>query len=174
MMPRSSMFRFLAVTLAVSLAAPSSNIVSASIFLPASTARSLAVDLGSSKSQRHSDFHRSRNLNRAMLKQKQSTGCTDAVLRHPLAMAIPGNGIAEQVVVGKFQFFCRATTKKVVVFRELKPLFAVYYVDGLKEVLETSSPFTTPSLLHESSSRGSPKQLGWQHCSLCTRSRIHT
>jgi len=135
------MFRFLAVTLAVSLAAPSSNIVSASIFLPASTARSLAVDLGSSKSQRHSDFHRSRNLNRAMLKQKQSTGCTDAVLRHPLAMAIPGNGIAEQVVVGGFGNFL-AIYNTVITARILLSWFPqAAGVAALQPVYQITDPY---------------------------------
>lgn len=102
MMPRTSAF----LLLAVFLAATSSRLVSASIFLPGGAARSLAVDLGRNQRQSHdATFHRRRSLQRALGKQNRHTGSTDGVLRHPLAMAIPGNSIAEQVVIGGFGNF---------------------------------------------------------------------
>lgn len=98
----------LLLLLAIVVAAPYLSVVSASVFLPGSTARSLVVDFGSISSHSSSSdatFHRRRTLHRALQKQQQRNGSTDNVLRHPLAMAIPGNGIAEQVVIGGFGNF---------------------------------------------------------------------
>jgi uncharacterized protein YggT (Ycf19 family) len=71
----------------------------ASIFLPGrSSARSLA-DFGVSDSS----FHRSRSQQRAVSKQRRTVNVQNA--RRHLAMAIPGNGLAEQVMVGGFGNF---------------------------------------------------------------------
>lgn len=84
------------------LVAALASTASASIFLPgASRAHSLA-DSGlrsSSAGVDDASFHRGRNLDRAVQKRR-------TFLNRPmLAMAIPGNGIAEQVVVGGFGNF---------------------------------------------------------------------
>ncbi|KAL9185420.1 hypothetical protein ACHAXT_003197 [Thalassiosira profunda] len=85
------------------LAALLARTASASIFLPGtSQARSLA-DLGQRPSSPDASFHRRRDLGRAVQKQKQHGG--GGALKHPLAMAIPGNSVAEQVVVGGFGNF---------------------------------------------------------------------
>ena len=84
---------------------------SASIFLPGSTTRSIAsLSLhrsSSSSSLSSSDdvFHRQRHLERALQQQKSRGISTDGKLSHPLAMAIPGNGVAEQVIIGGFGNF---------------------------------------------------------------------
>ena len=86
---------------------------SASIFLPGSTTRSIAslsLRSGSSSSSLSSSssddvFHRQRHLERALQQQKSRGISTDGKLSHPLAMAIPGNGVAEQVVIGGFGNF---------------------------------------------------------------------
>ena len=83
---------------------------SASIFLPGSTTRSIAslgLRSASSSSSSSSDdvFHRQRHLERALQQQKSRGISTDGKLSHPLAMAIPGNGVAEQVVIGGFGNF---------------------------------------------------------------------
>ena len=89
---------FLAVLVALAAICPT---VQASIFLPGgSSARSLA-DLGARPSS-DSSFHRRRSQQRALSKQR--TFDAQNARRH-LAMAIPGNGIAEQVVVGGFGNF---------------------------------------------------------------------
>mmetsp|Transcript_6627 Transcript_6627/g.12772 ORF Transcript_6627/g.12772 Transcript_6627/m.12772 type:complete len:197 (-) Transcript_6627:273-863(-) len=95
-------FHLLAIALA------SSPLVSASIFLPGSTARSLTVDTLANHQTSSSDatFHRRRTLNyRAALQKQNGRNPESIVGRHPLAMAIPGNGIAEQIVVGGFGNF---------------------------------------------------------------------
>ena len=89
---------FLAVLVALAAVCPT---VQASIFLPGgSSARSLA-DLGARPSS-DSSFHRRRSQQRALSKQR--TFNVENARRH-LAMAIPGNGIAEQVVIGGFGNF---------------------------------------------------------------------
>ena len=65
--------------------------VSASIFLPTTSVRSLAA---SGSSSNDVAFHRRRSANRVL---KQRVINTDG---KPLAMAIPGNSVAEQVVIG--------------------------------------------------------------------------
>ncbi|KAL7537909.1 hypothetical protein ACHAXR_008150, partial [Thalassiosira sp. AJA248-18] len=74
-------------------------------FLPGTTqARSLA-DIGlRPSSSSDTAFHRRRTIDRAIQKQRSNGGSATS-LRHPLAMAIPGNGIAEQVVIGGFGNF---------------------------------------------------------------------
>lgn len=78
--------------------------VQASIFLPgggsSTSARSLA-DFGARPSS-DSSFHRRRSRQRALSKQR--TFNVQNARRH-LAMAIPGNGLAEQVVIGGFGNF---------------------------------------------------------------------
>jgi hypothetical protein len=64
----------------------------ASIFLPTTSVRSLA-DTGRS-SAADVAFHRRRNANRVL---KSRAIAADG---KPLAMAIPGNSVAEQVVIG--------------------------------------------------------------------------
>lgn len=89
---------FLAVLVALAAICPAVN---ASIFLPgSSSARSLA-DLGVSRSSSDSSFHRRRSQQRALSKR---TFNVQNARRH-LAMAIPGNGVAEQVIVGGFGNF---------------------------------------------------------------------
>jgi uncharacterized protein YggT (Ycf19 family) len=76
--------------------------VQASIFLPggsSSSARSF-VDLGVRPCD--SSFHRRRCQQRALSKQR--TFNVQNARRH-LAMAIPGNGVAEQVIIGGFGNF---------------------------------------------------------------------
>ena len=76
---------------------------SASIFLPGtSQVRSLA-DIGRSTPSSDVAFHRRRNIDLALAKQRSAIASNGD--RHPLAMAIPGNGIAEQVIVGGFGNF---------------------------------------------------------------------
>ena len=88
---------FVAVLVALAAICPT---VHASIFLPgSSSARSLA-DLGVRSSD--SSFHRRRSQQRALSKQR--TFNVQNARRH-LAMAIPGNGVAEQVIVGGFGNF---------------------------------------------------------------------
>jgi len=65
--------------------------VSASIFLPTTSVRSLAA---SGSPSNDVAFHRRRSANRVL---KQRVINTDG---KPLAMAIPGNSVAEQVVIG--------------------------------------------------------------------------
>ena len=90
---------FLAVLVALAAICPT---VHASIFLPgSSSARSLA-DLGVSRSSSDSSFHRRRSQQRALSKQ---TAFNVQNARRHLAMAIPGNGVAEQVIVGGFGNF---------------------------------------------------------------------
>ncbi|EJK55210.1 hypothetical protein THAOC_25079 [Thalassiosira oceanica] len=75
---------------------------SASIFLPGqhSSATSLPDSARSSLSE-HA-FHQTRSINRALQNRRLTN---DGRLRHPLAIAIPGNSVAEQVVVGGFGNF---------------------------------------------------------------------
>merc|ERR1719203_1880782 len=77
---------------------------SASIFLHGtSQARSFA----SMRSSPDAHFHRKRNRGRTTQKRCSSNGDAfgDAFLKHQLAMAIPGNGVAEQVIIGGFGNF---------------------------------------------------------------------
>ena len=88
----------LAVLVALAAVCP---LVEASIFLPgASSAHSLA-DLGVRASS-DSSFHRRRSQQRALSKQRVVN--VQNARRH-LAMAIPGSGVAEQVIVGGFGNF---------------------------------------------------------------------
>ena len=91
-----SIFLFLAVM---------ASSASASIFLPGtSTAKSLA-DIGNRPSlSTDTAFHRRRQLDRAIQKQR-SNGDNSASLKHPLAMAIPGDVMFAQVAVGGFANF---------------------------------------------------------------------
>lgn len=66
---------------------------SASIFLPSISVRSLA-DAGRSSSP-DAAFHRRRNADRLL-----KTRAISLDGGKPLAMAIPGNSVAEQVVIG--------------------------------------------------------------------------
>lgn len=91
--------------LLLAIALASSSIASASIFLPGSTARSLSVDLGRPSSSADATFHRRRTLDYRAALQKRNGRSPSALARHPLAMAIPGNGVAEQIVVGGFGNF---------------------------------------------------------------------
>lgn len=96
-------FLFIAV-----LAAATSTTVSASIFLPGTSRLTTSLGLSqqsSSSSSNDATFHRQRSLNRALSQQKSRGISTDGKLHHPLAMAIPGNGLAEQVIVGGFGNF---------------------------------------------------------------------
>ena len=78
---------------------------SASIFLPGqhSSATSLP-DIARSSLSEHA-FHQTRSINRALQSQRRYSASNDGRLRHPLAIAIPGNSVAEQVVVGGFGNF---------------------------------------------------------------------
>lgn len=79
--------------LLLALLAASLHLATASIFLPGATnVRSLA-DVG--RASPDVSFHRRRNIDR-VVKQRAINGGT----KKPLAMAIPGNGVAEQVIVG--------------------------------------------------------------------------
>ena len=99
---------FLLLILATAILVSSST---ASIFLPGSSsgsfgvsrARSL-VDSSSSSSNDDAIFHRRRSYDRALQKYKESNP-NGSTPRHPLAMAIPGNGVAEQVFIGGFGNF---------------------------------------------------------------------
>mmetsp|Transcript_19750 Transcript_19750/g.43975 ORF Transcript_19750/g.43975 Transcript_19750/m.43975 type:complete len:194 (+) Transcript_19750:49-630(+) len=75
---------------------------SASIFLPGqhSSATSLPDSARSSLSE-HA-FHQTRSINRALQNRRLTN---EGRLPHPLAIAIPGNSVAEQVVVGGFGNF---------------------------------------------------------------------
>ena len=105
------MMRPIFLFIAILVAATST--VSASIFLPGTTWGSCSLtSLGLSQQQQSSSsssndatFHRQRSLNRALSQQKSRGISTDGKLHHPLAMAIPGNGLAEQVIVGGFGNF---------------------------------------------------------------------
>ena len=93
-MMRSALFLFLAVL---------ATTASASIFLHGtSQARSLA-DVGLRSVTTDASFHTRRNIDYALQKQRSSNA--DGCIRHPLAMAIPGNSLAEQVVIGGFGNF---------------------------------------------------------------------
>ena len=76
---------------------------SASIFLPGqhSSATSLP-DIARSSPSEHA-FHQTRSINRALRQTRRLTN--DGRMRRPLAIAIPGNSVAEQVVVGGFGNF---------------------------------------------------------------------
>eukprot|EP00804_Cyclotella_cryptica_P004951 CCRYP_014082-RA/>CCRYP_014082-RA protein AED:0.05 eAED:0.04 QI:0/1/0.66/1/0.5/0.33/3/432/221 len=95
----SNMNRQSPLFLLLALLATSLHLTTASIFLPgASNVRSLA-DVG--RSSPDVAFHRRRNIDR-MMKQRALNGSGS---EKPLAMAIPGNGVAEQVIVGGFGNF---------------------------------------------------------------------
>lgn len=115
------------------------NAASASIFLPgASKARSLA-DLGHGPSAPDSTFHRRRNLDRAIQRKRAFGG--DGDLRHPLAMAIPGNGLAEQVVIGGFGNFI-AIYNTVITVRILLSWFPqAAGVGALQPVYQITDPY---------------------------------
>ena len=80
----------------ISIATPTS----ASIFLSTRSLTNLGLQQTSQSSSSSDDaiFHRRRQLSRALQQQKARGINTDGKLSHPLAMAIPGNGVAEQVV----------------------------------------------------------------------------
>ena len=80
----------------ISIATPTS----ASIFLSTRSLTNLGLQKTSSTQSSSDDaiFHRRRQLSRALQQQKSRGINTDGKLSHPLAMAIPGNGVAEQVV----------------------------------------------------------------------------
>jgi len=99
------MMRPTSILLLVAAVASAIPSVSAGIFLPGGgSARSLA-DMGRSSGSSDADaaFHGRRNLDRALT--KQSAFFSKGSVGRPLALAIPGNGIAEQVVVGGFGNF---------------------------------------------------------------------
>ena len=88
----------------ISIATPTS----ASIFLSTRSLTNLGLQKSSTQSSSSSTddaiFHRRRQLSRALQQQKSRGINTDGKLSHPLAMAIPGNGVAEQVVSIAFFF----------------------------------------------------------------------
>ncbi|KAL7546613.1 hypothetical protein ACHAWF_009950 [Thalassiosira exigua] len=111
-----------------------------SIFLPGtSKARSLA-DLGlRSPSPSDASFHRGRNLDRAVQKRRSSGGGTFG--RHPLAMAIPGNGVAEQIMVGGFGNFIGIYNTVITVRILLSWFPQAQGVGALQPVFQITDPY---------------------------------
>eukprot|EP00584_Thalassiosira_punctigera_P015681 CAMPEP_0172550506 /NCGR_PEP_ID=MMETSP1067-20121228/30012_1 /TAXON_ID=265564 ORGANISM="Thalassiosira punctigera, Strain Tpunct2005C2" /NCGR_SAMPLE_ID=MMETSP1067 /ASSEMBLY_ACC=CAM_ASM_000444 /LENGTH=205 /DNA_ID=CAMNT_0013338105 /DNA_START=66 /DNA_END=683 /DNA_ORIENTATION=+ len=136
----------LLLLLSIILASSPSQLVSASIFLPGGATRSLAVDLGrpSSPSSSGTDdaiFHRHRTLGYRSALNKRNGRSADVVGRHPLAMAIPGNGVAEQVVIGGFGNFI-AIYNTVITARILLSWFpAAAGVGVLQPVYQITDPY---------------------------------
>lgn len=112
---------------------------SASIFLPGtSQARSLA-DAGL-RSSPDAAFHRRRDIDRALQRQKQNGGAAGSI-KHPLAMAIPGNSVAEQVVIGGFGNFI-SIYNTVITARILLSWFPqAQGVDALQPVFQITDPY---------------------------------
>ncbi|KAL3764520.1 hypothetical protein ACHAWO_007037 [Cyclotella atomus] len=105
----------------------------ASIFLPTTSVRSLA-DTGRSSSADVA-FHRRRNANRVL---KSRAIAADG---KPLAIAIPGNSVAEQVVIGGFGNFI-AIYNSVITARILLSWFPqAQSVGFLQPVFQITDPY---------------------------------
>lgn len=120
----------------------SSTPASASIYLPGGAARSLAVDLvNHPSSSTDATFHRRRALARGSALAKRNGRSGDVVGRHPLAMAIPGNGVAEQVLVGGFGNFI-AIYNTVITARILLSWFPqAAGIGALQPVYQITDPY---------------------------------
>ncbi len=97
------------LVLIIAILSSSSRVANASIFLPGSTSSAQSLpDLGRSAARNNVDdatFHRRRSYQRALSRYGSSSNGNSKLAAHPLAMAIPGNGLAEQVVIGGFGNF---------------------------------------------------------------------
>mmetsp|Transcript_7755 Transcript_7755/g.15475 ORF Transcript_7755/g.15475 Transcript_7755/m.15475 type:complete len:195 (+) Transcript_7755:117-701(+) len=129
-MRSSSLFAILAAIMAMV------PVTSASIFLPGtSDARSLA-DLGRPSSD--VAFHRRRNFDRTIA-NRAALGENGS--RHPLAMAIPGNGLAEQVIVGGFGNFISIYNTVITVRILLSWFPQAAGVGALQPVYQITDPY---------------------------------
>eukprot|EP00970_Alexandrium_tamarense_P005682 scaffold933_cov190-Alexandrium_tamarense.AAC.2 len=114
-------------------------LTSASIFLPGTSLRSLSTSptgLHRSSSSDDAAFHRRRTLQRS-LTNLSSLKSSNSIL----AMAIPGNSVAEQVVIGGFGNFI-AIYNSVITARILLSWFpAAQGVGFLQPVFQITDPY---------------------------------
>lgn len=112
---------------------------SASIFLPSASPALSLFDADVT-------FHRRRSLNRALTKNRRGSTSLlsttkDGKLSHPLAMAIPGNSMAEQIVVGGFGNFI-AIYNTVITARILLSWFPQSQgIGALQPVFQITDPY---------------------------------